>query len=143
MNIFPYLNFDGETESAFLFYQAVFGGEFEGGIKYMRDAPGMPIEEDEMDRVMHVCLRLSENVKIIGSDNLPSMGHVLKQGNHAYLSLDMDSKEEGERIFRELSEGGEVEMAYQKTFWGAYFASFKDRFGVSWMINYDLKAGEE
>jgi PhnB protein len=143
MKIHPYLNFDGKAEEAFLFYQAILGGDFIGGIQYFGEIPGMEIPENEPNRVMHVTLQLKSGVKLMASDIMPSMGQHLTIGNHNYISLDVDSREEGERIFTELSFGGTVEMEFQKTFWGAYFGSFQDKFGVSWMINYDLKPGED
>lgn len=142
MKIFPYLNFDGQAKEAFIFYQSIFGGEFEGGINYFKDIQGMEIPEDEQGRVMHVSLRINPHYKIMASDNMPSLGHKLIIGNNNYVSIDADTKEQGHEFFERLSEDGVVEMEYQKTFWGAYFASFKDKFGVGWMINYDLKEGE-
>ncbi|MBC6368850.1 VOC family protein [Algoriphagus sp. AK58] len=143
MNIYPYLNFDGNAEEAMLFYQSVLGGEFEGNIGYFGEIPGMNIPEEEQNRVMHACLKISDSVKIMASDTSPSMGQIWKKGNHNYISINADSKEEGHRIFTQLSSGGTIEMEYQSTFWGAYFGSFEDKFGIGWMVNYDLKPGEE
>jgi len=144
MKIHPYLNFDGKAEEAFLFYRSIFGGEFLGGIRYFNTMEGMDqIPESERNRVMHVSLEIGPDLKIMASDILPSVGHELKVGNHNYISLDVDSMEEGSRIFKALSKGGVLEMDYQKTFWGAYFGSFVDRFGIGWMINYDLEESED
>lgn len=143
MNIYPYLNFDGKAEEAMIFYQSVLGGEFEGGISYFGDAPGMDLPEEEKTRVMHISLKIAEGLKIMASDTSPSMGHRWIKGNHNYISINAASKDEGLRFFTGLSAGGKVEMEYQKTFWGAYFGSFEDKFGISWMVNYDLKQGEE
>lgn len=143
MNIYPYLNFDGRAEEAMLFYQSILGGEFEGGISYFGEAPGMDLPEDEKNRVMHISLKITESLKIMASDTSPSMGQIWIKGNHNYVSINADSKKQGEQIFNQLSAGGSVEMAYQKTFWGAYFGSFEDKFGIGWMVNYDLQGGEE
>ena len=143
MKVYPYLNFDGTAEEAMRFYQSVLGGEFDGPIGYFGEIPGMEIPENEKNRVMHASLRINDQVKIMASDTSPSMGHQWIKGNHNYISIDAPSKAEGERYFKELSKEGRIEMDYQKTFWGAYFASFEDRFGISWMVNYDLKPGEE
>ena len=62
----------------------------------------------------------------------------LQFGNNFSISLAPASKAEADRLFTGLSAGGEVEMAMQETFWGSYFGSCTDRFGVSWMINHDL-----
>lgn len=142
MKIFPYLNFDGHAEEAILFYQAILGGELEGGFQYFSEIPGMDIPETDLHRVMHVSLHINNRFKIMASDILPSTGKPLILGNSNYLSIDADSKESGAEILEKLSAGGNVEMDFQKTFWGAYFGSFRDKFGVGWMINYDLKSGE-
>lgn len=143
MNIHPYLNFDGQAEEAMNFYKSVLGGEFEGGINYFSEIPGMEFSEEEAKRVMHVTLKLSEEVKIMASDNMPSMGHQLKIGNHNSISLMPDSKEQGKEFFDGLSAGGKIEMPYEKAFWGAYFGNFTDKYGNGWMVNYTLKEGEE
>lgn len=143
MKINPYLNFDGKAEEAMTFYRSILGGEFEGGVSYFRDAPGMELTEDEKNRAMHISLKVSDEVTVMASDVLPSMGHRLSNGNHLYVSLAVDSIEEGKRIFKGLSKGGSIEMNYDKTFWGAYFGSFVDQYGIGWMVNYDLMAGEE
>jgi len=134
----PYLNFDGNTEEAFNFYKSVFGGEFMGGIMRMGQAPGMEnIAENEKDRVMHVSLPILGGYMLMGSDIVPSAGHKLTVGNNAYISIHPDSMEEADRIFNKLSAGGEIEMPMENQFWGDYFGSFKDKYGVCWMINYN------
>lgn len=143
MKIYPYLNFDGKAEEAMTFYKSVLGGEFEGGINYFGEIPGMELPEEEKKRVMHVGLVIDAHTKIMASDTSPSMGHVLIKGNHNIVSIHPDSKEEGERIFNGLSAGGTIEMPYEKVFWGSYFGSFEDKYGIGWMVNYDLKEGEE
>lgn len=144
MKIHPYLNFDGQAEEAMNFYKSILGGEFDGGINYFSEIPGMDhLTEEEKKRVMHVTLKISDEVKIMASDNMPSLGHKLNVGNHNYISLMPDSKEQGQKFFDGLSEGGEVEMPYEKAFWGSYYGSFKDKYGNGWMVNYNLKEGEE
>jgi PhnB protein len=144
MKIHSYLNFDGQAEEAMKFYKKVLGGEFEGGINYFSEIPGMDhLSEEEKKRVMHVTLKISDEVKIMASDTMPSMGQKLILGNNNHISLMPDSKEEGKKYFEGLSDGGEIEMPYEKVFWGSYFGSFKDKFGNSWMVNYNLKEGEE
>lgn len=131
----PYLNFDGQAEEAMNFYKSVFGGEFMGnGIMRMGDTPG--ITEEEKNRVMHVSLPLDNGSILMASDILPSMGHKLKKGNNNYICLAPDSREDADRLFNALSQGGEVEMPMQDQFWGDYYGSFKDKYGVCWMINY-------
>lgn len=131
----PYLNFDGNAEEAFRFYQSVFGGEL--FIQKMSDVTHIDIPEEEKNRTMHVSLPIGEKQILMASDCLPSMGHVLKVGNNNYISLSVDSREEADRIFYSLSENGEIEMPMSDMFWGDYFGSFVDQFGVCWMITYN------
>jgi PhnB protein len=135
-----YLNFDGNAEEAFNFYKSVFGGEFAGGVMRMGDAPGMEdIAEEEKGRVMHVSLPITGGDTLMASDIMPSMGQKLVVGNNNYICVSPDSKEEADRLFAGLSAGGEVEMPMEDQFWGDYFGSFKDKFGVCWMIAYSPK----
>lgn len=134
----PYLNFDGNAEEAFNFYKSVFGGEFAGGIMKMSSAPGTEnLPDNEKERVMHVSLPLDNNQTLMASDIVPSMGHKLTQGNNVYLSLHPDSKEEADQLFNALAEGGKVEMPMEDQFWGDYFGSLVDKFGIGWMVNYN------
>jgi PhnB protein len=132
----PYLNFDGNAEEAFHFYQSVFGGEIL--LMKMKDAPGSEnLSEEEKNLAMHVSLPIGNNQFLMASDCVKSMGHVLIPGNNNYISLSPDSRDEATRIFNELSAGGEIEMPMDDMFWGDYFGSFKDKFGICWMINYN------
>jgi PhnB protein len=131
----PYLNFDGTAEAAFTFYKSVFGGEFDG-VHKMSDAPGMDqLPEDERNRIMHIGLPIDAHTTLMASDIMPSMGHKLSEGNNVHISLHPESREEATRLFNGLSEGGTVEMPLEDTFWGAYYGSFKDKFGIQWMVN--------
>ncbi len=135
MKLNPYLNFDGNAEEAFRFYQSVFGGEL--FVQKMSDAPGTEnLPEHEKDYAMHVSLPIGDEQFLMASDCLDSMGHKLNKGNNNYISVTPDSREEADRIFIGLSAGGEVEMPMEDMFWGDYFGSFTDKFGVRWMINF-------
>lgn len=142
-SVCPYLNFDGRTEEAFNYYKLVFGGEFIGnGLSRMSDEPGvdeLPITDEEKNRIMHVSLALTKDIILMGSDILPSLGHQLITGNNNYICLIMESREEADRIYNALSEGGVIETPIGEQFWGDYFGSLKDKFGVCWMISYELK----
>jgi PhnB protein len=133
----PYLNFDGTAEEAFRFYQSIFGGELT--LQKMRDIPDMEIPESEKDRCMHVSLPIGNNQFLMASDCVPSMGQVLKVGNNNYISLTVNSREEADRIFHGLSQGGTIEMPMSDMFWGDYFGSFVDKFEVCWMISFNDK----
>lgn len=135
----PYLNFEGTCEEAFNFYKSVFGGEF-SYFSRMGDFPaeGMELQEEDRNRVMHVSLPIGDDI-LMGSDVTSGMKSLFKAGNNNYISLMPDSREEADRLFNELSAGGEVEMPMEEMFWGDYFGSFKDRYDIYWMINYPLQ----
>src|SRR5215212_2277416 len=119
----PYLNFNGNTENAFNFYKSVFGGEFATVMRF-GGSPGcdqMPIAEGDKDKIMHIALPIGNENVLMATDALESMGQKLTEGNNFSLSYSADSREETERIFNGLAEGGKVEMALNDTFWGAYF----------------------
>jgi PhnB protein len=134
-----YLNFNRNTEEAFLFYQSVFGTEFIGDIARMGDVPpadGMPaLAEEDKNLVMHVALPLLGECVLMGTDGSESMGFTVKQGNNMYINLEPDTRAETEGLFAELSEGGTIEMPLQEMFWGDYFGSIVDKFGICWMFN--------
>ena len=133
----PYLNFNGTAEEAFIFYKSIFGGEFVGEIHRMGNAPGTEnLSEDSKNRVMHIALPVGGDL-LMASDVIPEFGQSLQNGNNNYVSIFPDSREDAERIFNGLSEGGEIEMPLEDQFWGDYFGSFKDKFGTMWMVNYN------
>lgn len=132
-----YLNFDGQAEEAFNFYKSIFGGEFLGGIHRMGNAPGTEnLSENSKNRVMHIALPIGNDL-LMASDIIPEFGQTLTKGNSNYISIFPDSREEANRIFNALSDGGSVEMPLEDQFWGDYFGSFQDKFGISWMVNYN------
>lgn len=141
----PYLNFSGNTEEVFNFYKSVFGGEFSAFLRF-GDVPleavceGMEIAETDREKVMHVALPIGDGTVLMGTDSLESMGQTLTDGNNFSLAVSAESKEDADRLFGSLSEGGKVEMPLAEAFWGAYFGMFEDRFGVRWMVNYDYNS---
>ena len=138
-----YLNFARETEAAFEFYRAIFGGEFAGGIHRFADippSPGQPpMAEADRNLVMHVELAILGGHVLMGTDAPESMGFSIAPGNNVFINLEPDTRAETERLFGALAEGGKVGMALQDMFWGAYFGSLTDRFGVQWMFNCAVK----
>ncbi|HEX2028824.1 MAG TPA: VOC family protein [Nitriliruptorales bacterium] len=132
-----YLNFAGNAEEAFSFYRSVFGGDFSSLVRF-KDLPmeGVDIPQEDADKIMHVSLPIGEENVLMASDALESLGQKLVQGNNVYISVHPTSKEEADRVFSGLSEGGEVEMPIDDQAWGDYFGSFRDKFGVMWMVNY-------
>ncbi len=132
-----YLNFPGNAEEAFEFYKSVFGGEFASATRF-KDLPmeGVTIPEADQNKMMHIGLVVSDGAYLMASDALESLGQNLIQGNNVYVSVSPDSREEADKIFNGLSEGGDIEMPIADQIWGDYFGSFKDKFGVGWMVNY-------
>lgn len=134
-----YLNFTRNTEEAFNFYKSVFGTEFIGGINRFSDVPpqdGMPpMAEADKKLVMHIALPIPGGHLLMGTDAPESMGFKVNFGNNVHINLETDTREETKRLFDSLSAGGKVEMELQDMFWGDYFGSCRDKFGVQWMFN--------
>jgi len=133
----PYLNFNGNTEEVFNFYKSVFGGEFSMFQRFNETPAAENLSEVDKGKVLHVSLPIGNGVLLMGSDTLESMGHTLVVGNNVSISINTESKEETDKLFKGLSDGGKIKMPLQDTFWGAYFGMFDDKFGIQWMINYD------
>jgi PhnB protein len=139
IRVSTYLNFRGQTEEAFRFYQSVFGTELLAPISRIGDMPadpGMPpLTEAEKNMVMHVELPILGGHVLMGTDMLESQGHQLRTGNNMTINLELEDRAETERIFGELSEGGSDLFGLQDMPWGAYWGTCADRFGVRWMFN--------
>jgi PhnB protein len=139
-SVSTYLNFPGNTEAAFEFYRSVFGTTFQPpGILRMGSAPAAPgqpaMPEAVQNLVLHVALPILGGHVLHGTDAHESMGFTLTMGNNAHINLHPDTRGEADRLFKALSDGGKVDMPMQQMFWGDYFGSFTDRFGMKWMIN--------
>ena len=138
-----YLNFSNQTEEAFNFYKQVFGTDFIGDISRMSQAPENPenpLSLADKNLVMHVALPILGGVQLMGTDAPESMGFKLIQGNNVYINLQPDTRVETEKLFKALSEDGKIEMQLQEMFWGDYFGSLTDKFGVQWMFNCSSKS---
>ncbi|HEX6263410.1 MAG TPA: VOC family protein [Actinomycetota bacterium] len=133
-----YLNFAGNAEEAFEFYRSAFGGELSSLVRF-RDLPmeGVDIPEEDRGKIMHIALPIGDEDLLMASDALRSLGQEVVQGNNVYVSVHPGSKEEADRIFGALSEGGEIEMPIADQAWGDYYGSLKDKFGIRWMVNYN------
>lgn len=134
-----YLNFPGTTEQAFEFYRAVFGGDFTGPIMRMGEAPAdpsrPPLSNADKHLVMHVELSILGGHVLMGTDAPESMGFSLMRGNNISLNLEPDTRAETERLFDALAVDGTVDTPLQDMFWGGYFGSLTDKFGIRWMFN--------
>ncbi|MEY3398803.1 MAG: hypothetical protein RL220_1397 [Bacteroidota bacterium] len=135
-----YVNFPGNTEQAFAFYKTVFGTDYINGLTRFGDLPpspdSPPASESVRNMILHVELPLLGNHVLMGTDAPAEMGFSVVKGNNMHINLEPDSKTEADRIFNALAEGGEITMPIQDMFWGAYFGSVTDKFGINWMVNY-------
>jgi len=138
-----YLNFPNNTEEVFNFYKSVFGGNFNGPISRFGEIPpadGMPkLSEADKNLVMHIELPITGGHSLMGTDAPQSMGFKVNFGNNVHISLEPESKKETKRLFDALSAGGTVTMDLQDMFWGAYYGSCTDKYGVQWMFNFPTK----
>lgn len=134
-----YLTFNGNCKEAFDFYKSVLGGDYPyvGTFGEMPPQEGMVMPEEDKNKIMHITLPISNETMLLGSDTGGEWASHYKQGNNFSVSINADSKEEADKLFNGLSSGGEVTMPMNHTFWGAYFGMFIDKFGISWMVNYD------
>ncbi len=139
-SINPYINFNGNTEEAFNFYKSVFGGEFAALMRF-GDAPScdeMPVAEGDKDKIMHIALPIGDKGDVLmGTDMLESMGQKLEEGNNFSIAINPNSREDADRLYNGLAEGGTAEMPLADAFWGDYFGMLKDQFGVRWMVSFN------
>ncbi|RAV29069.1 VOC family protein [Sinomicrobium soli] len=140
--IHAYLNFDGNCEEAFRFYEKVFHTQNLGTHRYcdMPGGDGAPEIPDEIkDRVLHTAIRINESTMLMGSDIVEGMvGLPVHEGNQTYIMLDTESAGEAESLYKALADGAKnIEMKLEPTFFAELYASFQDRFGIWWMIHYE------
>lgn len=127
MKLYTQLNFGGNCEEAFRFYEKHLGGQITT-MMTQSQAPGAP--KGAGNAIIHASMRIGETV-LIGND-VP--GTVFQKMRSAYLYLSVDSTAEAERIYKLLAEGGEIFMKLEETFYATRFSMLRDRFGVSWTI---------
>jgi PhnB protein len=135
----PHINFNGNAEEAFLFYQSVFGGEF---VQIMRfkdlASEEFPVPESETNKIMHIALPIGTNI-LMGNDVPESMGRVNENENRSKIAITAGSREEADKLFNGLSAGGTVEYPMSDSPWGSYFGMFRDKYGIEWMIDFAAK----
>ena len=139
-----YLNFARSTEEAFNFYRSVFGTDFGGPIMRFGDIPAQPgqpaLADADKKLVMHVALPILGGHVLMGTDAPESMGFKLNQGNTVTINLEPDTRAETDRLFASLAKDGTVEMPLEQQFWGGYFGTLADKYGIRWMFNCESKA---
>lgn len=127
-----YLNFLGHCREAFDRYKEIFGGEYES-LSTFREMPpqeGMTIPDDMKDMIMHLSLKVNDKMWLHGSDTGGEWAPDFTIGTNMSVSLDIDSREEADRLFNELSKNGKVTMPLGETFWNSYFGMCTDKFGI-------------
>jgi PhnB protein len=132
-----YLNFPGTTEEAFRYYEKVFGTEISGEIFRMRDMAdpnGPSLSEAEQNMVGHAELPILAGHVLMATDMVESLGQHLQIGNNVTINLEPDTREETDRLYAALAEGGTDSTGMQEMPWG-YWGCTLDRFGVRWMFN--------
>jgi PhnB protein len=135
----PHINFNGNAEEAFTFYKSVFGGEF---AKIMRfkdiSSPEFPVTENDANKIMLIALPIGKNI-LMANDVPESMGQTNENENRSKISISAESKEEADKLFNGLSVGGQIEVPIGDSPWGSYFAMFRDKYGIEWMVDFDPK----
>jgi PhnB protein len=135
----PHINFNGNALEAFTFYKSVFGGEF-AKVMYLKDmaSPEFQVPESEANKIMHIALPIGQNI-LMGNDVPSFMGTVNENENRSKISISAESREEADALFNGLSVGGQVEFPIGDSPWGSYFAMFRDKYGIEWMVDFDPK----
>lgn len=132
----PYINFNGNAEEAFIFYKSVFGGEFEAIVRFKDlESAEFPVPENEANKIMRIVLPIGGNT-LIANDVPESMGPVNENENRSKISFSADSREEADKIFAGLSEGGSIEMPMDESPWNTYFGMFRDKYGIEWTVEF-------
>ena len=135
----PHINFNGNAEEAFTFYKSVFGGQFAKIIRFKDfSSPEHPIAEKEANKIMHIALPIG-NSSLMGNDVPEFMGRTNENENRSKIAVNAESREEADKLFNGLSAGGTVEMPIGDSPWGSYFAMFRDKYGIEWMVEFDAK----
>ena len=132
MQVSAYLNFNGQCEEAFRFYEKILGGSLQGVFRFA----GTPMEKGAPpewgEKIMHTSLAVGNSL-IMGADVPPQ--HQQGAARGFSMCVEAASPEGAERVFEALAEGGTIRMPLQTTFWAARFGMLVDRFGTPWIVN--------
>jgi PhnB protein len=130
MKLYTHLNFGGNCEEAFRYYERHLGGKITTMLRVRDLPPDVPHPPGSLDAVIHARLEVA-GVELIGND-VP--GDRFKPARSAYLYLNADSADSADELYAALADGGEVGMPIQETFFATRFAQLRDRFGTLWTI---------
>ncbi len=135
----PHINFNGNAEEAFTFYKSVFGGEFAKIMRFKELAIAeFPVSDNEANKIMHIALPIGKNM-LMANDVPEFMGKTNEHENRSKISISAESREEADKLFNGLSEGGHIEVPIANSPWGSYFGMFRDKYGIEWMVDFDPK----
>ena len=135
MKLYTYLNYGGNCAEAFRFYEQHLGGKILSLMTH-GEIPGGNARPEWKDKVLHARMTLGET-DLLGADVPPDRFQPMRS---AYLTLILDSSHEAERIYALLSDGGQIFMKMEETFFAHRFAMLRDKFGTSWMILHEKRS---
>ncbi|MCH5689916.1 VOC family protein [Niabella sp. W65] len=134
----PHVNFNGNAEEAFTFYQSVFGGTFTKIIRFKDlESEDFPVAENEKNKIMHIALPIGKTGMLMGNDVPEMLGPTNENENRSKIVITAETKEEADQLFNGLSVGGQVEFPIGDSPWGTYFGMFRDKYGIEWMVEFD------
>ena len=135
MKLDVYLNYAGNCQQAFRFYEKELGGKITLMMTHGQGPNAANLPDDQKDTILHARIQIGDTV-VMGAD-IPKSEPM----RSAYLTLSADSEAEAERLYALLSEGGQIFMKMEKTFFANRFAMLRDRFGTSWMLLHEVPRG--
>lgn len=137
MTINSWINFNGNAEEAFTFYKSVFGGEFAKVVRFKDIANDeFPVAEKEENKIMYIALPIGTTTMLIANDVPEVLGRVNERENRSKILVSTESREEADRLFNGLSDGGEVEGPMGDSPWDSYAGMFRDKYGIEWIIEF-------
>lgn len=131
MKLNVYLTFNGTCAEAFPFYEKILGGQNMMMMKYEGSPGEEHVSADWKDKVMHASMEVG-GMMLMGSDSPPNYFKT-PQGYH--VSINLTDEAEADRIFAALSDGAEITMPMEKTFWARRFGMLTDKYGINWQVN--------
>ncbi len=131
MKLNPHLCFNGQCKEAFELYHELFGGQLKSMLTYGKSPMADQVSEEFHDRILHATLEL-DDFEVLGADVKPED---YKPPQGFFIAISIEDATQGEKIFSSLSDGGQVLLPFQKTFWSPGFGVCVDRFRIPWEIN--------
>lgn len=138
--IHAYLNFNGNCEEAFTFYEKVFNTQSIGTYRFgdMPENPEFPVNNEDKQKIMHTAIMINDSTMLMGSDCIEGLGQKITNGTSTYIMLDTETAQEAKDLYQTLSENAlNIEMPLGEQFWAELYASFQDQFGICWMIHFE------